>query len=83
MLQRTEDGISVDSKKFTGEKIEMVSRLSLCGQSSCVYHSRIPEEQSNRISVELLADPGFREKNAEKMAESAGRMCEWENELYN
>lgn len=26
VLQRTEDGISVDSKKFTGEEIEMVSR---------------------------------------------------------
>jgi len=48
-LQRTEQGISVDPKKFTREKTEMVSRLDLCWQSSCVYHLWIPEEKNNRL----------------------------------
>lgn len=78
-LQRTEDGISMDPKMFTREMIELVSRLDLCWQSSCVYHSWIPQEQSKRIDVDLLVDSEFREKNAKKIAESAGRLSvgEW------
>lgn len=41
--------INVDPKKFTREKIEMVSRLDLCWQSSCVCLLWIPEDQRNRL----------------------------------
>lgn len=81
-LQRTEAGISVDPKEFTREMIEMVSRLDLCWQSSCVYYSWIPEELSKRITIEEpLVDSAFREKRAEEMAESARRMFPWEKNL--
>lgn len=83
-LQRTEDRISMNPKKFIREMIEMVFRLDCCWLSSCVYHSWIPEEQRSRIAVgELLVDSEVREENAEKMAESTGRICQWKNELCN
>lgn len=50
-------------QKSLREMIEMFSRLDICWQSSCIYHSWILEEQSNKINVEdLLVDSEFREE---------------------